>query len=60
MLSPQKEVGVFDLVAFLDGLDAISLRVFTGPLGWEIEEVKVLVAMVRKDFLNSRLRIQHD
>ena len=60
MLLSQKEVGVFDLVAFLDGLDAISLRVFMGPLRWEVEEVKVFISMVRQDFLNSRLRIQHD
>jgi hypothetical protein len=45
---------------FLDGLEAISMRIFTGVRGWRAEEVLVFLAEVRKDLLNPRLRMQHN
>ena len=55
-----KEVGAFDLAQFLDGLEAISLRVFTNVLGWSADEVAVFLASVRKDLHNPRLQAQHN
>jgi len=55
-----KEIGAFDLLQFLDGLEAISLRVLTGARRWETEELKVFLAMVRKDLKNARFHAQHN
>lgn len=55
-----KEVGAFDLVQFLEGLEAISLRVLTGVQGWGSDELKVFLALVRKDLNNPRLYAQHN
>jgi hypothetical protein len=56
----QKEVGTFDMLQFLDGLEAISLRVFIHVLKWRPEEVQVFLAQVRKDMLNPKMQMQHD
>ena len=56
----QKEIGALDLLQFLDGLDAISLRIFTHVYKWDPKEVQVFLAQVRKDMLNPRMQIQHD
>ncbi|KIW00297.1 uncharacterized protein PV09_08187 [Verruconis gallopava] len=55
-----KEVGTFDLLQFLDGLEAISLRVFTYVHKWDPKEVQVFLSQVRKDMLNPKMQIQHD
>jgi hypothetical protein len=55
-----KEIGAFDLLQLLDGLEAISLRVFTGIRRWEIEELKVFLAVVRKDLTNPKFQAQHN
>jgi hypothetical protein len=56
----QKEIGSIDLLQLLDGLEGFSLRAFTQVRGWAREEIKVFLALVRKDLLNVRLQIQHD
>ncbi|KAF2842832.1 S-adenosyl-L-methionine-dependent methyltransferase [Patellaria atrata CBS 101060] len=56
----KKEIGMFDLYQFLDGLEAISLRVLTTALNWKPEEVQVLLANVRKDLKNPRFQAQHN
>ena len=56
----QKEVGTFDLLQFCEGLEAMSLRVFTKIHGWTPAEVQVLLAQVRKDLMNPRMQMQHD
>jgi hypothetical protein len=45
---------------FLEALEGISMRVFTHVLKWEVDEVRVFCAAVRKDLLNFKLHIQHD
>ena len=55
-----KEIGAFNLIQFLDNLDAISLRTWTAAYGWTVEEIKVLCAQCRTAFKNPRLRIQHN
>ena len=55
-----KEVGAFDLAQFLDGLEAISLRIFTSVLGWSADEVRVFLASVRQNLNDPKLRAQHN
>jgi hypothetical protein len=43
--------GAKQLVAMLDGLDSLSLAVFTRCLDWTRNELTVLLAQVRKEFL---------
>ena len=55
-----KEVGAFDVVQFLDGLEAISLRILTTVGGWSPEEVQVLLVDVRKELRERRMQAQHN
>ncbi|KAF2403937.1 S-adenosyl-L-methionine-dependent methyltransferase [Trichodelitschia bisporula] len=55
-----KEVGTLDLMQFLDGLEGISLRAFTHTHKWEPEEVKVFLALVRREMLNVKMQVQHN
>ncbi|KAI9711592.1 MAG: hypothetical protein M1820_002157 [Bogoriella megaspora] len=55
-----KQIGKADLLQFLDGLDAISLRVFTTTRGWKPEEVQVLLADVRRTLKDRGVHAQHD
>ena len=56
----QKTVGSFNLVQIEDGLEAFTLRLFTTVLGWQVEEVQVLLANVRKDIRDPRIHAQFD
>jgi len=49
-----KEAGAFQLVAMLDGVQSLSLAIFTRALGWSTEEVEVLLMECRKDFKQKR------
>ena len=55
----QKEAGTFNLIQFLENLEGFSLRALTAQ-GWEIEEIQVLLAQVRNDFKNPKMRMLHD
>ncbi|KAL1614208.1 hypothetical protein SLS54_009926 [Diplodia seriata] len=55
-----KEIGAFDLVQFLEGLEAISMRTMTQLRGWTVEEVQVMLARLRVELKNPRMRIQHN
>ncbi|KAF2802298.1 S-adenosyl-L-methionine-dependent methyltransferase [Mytilinidion resinicola] len=55
-----KEIGAFDLIQFLDGCEAISLRIFTNVQGWSPEHIQVFLSDVRKDLKNTRLQAQHN
>ena len=55
-----KTVGSFNLVQIEDGLEAFTLRLFTTVLGWQLEEVQVLLANVRKDIRDPRIHAQFD
>ena len=48
------------MLQFLEGLEAISLRVFINVLKWDPREVQVFLAQVRKDFLNPKMQMQHN
>ncbi|KAF1995368.1 S-adenosyl-L-methionine-dependent methyltransferase [Amniculicola lignicola CBS 123094] len=55
-----KEIGAFNLIMYLDNLEAITLRLWTTAFGWSAEEVKVLCAQLRPLFKNPRARMQHN
>ena len=44
-----KEVGKFQLVAHLEGLEGLSLGLLTRQMEWKAEEVKVLMAKMRPE-----------
>ncbi|KAL6717513.1 hypothetical protein ACLMJK_005428 [Lecanora helva] len=44
-----KEVGKFQLVAHLEGLEGLSIGLLTRQLGWKLEEVQVLMAKIRPE-----------
>ncbi|MBE3044999.1 hypothetical protein IMZ48_21060, partial [Candidatus Bathyarchaeota archaeon] len=50
-----KELGMWSQAASLNGVEAISLALFTRVLGWTTEETTVFCAQVRKDFQNLGL-----
>lgn len=50
-----KEAGKFALVAMLDGLQGISLAIFTRFLEWQVEEVEVFLAQVRNEWKQRRV-----
>ncbi|KAI3558369.1 TAM domain methyltransferase [Colletotrichum abscissum] len=44
-----KDLGMCNLAQTLEGLDAFTLKLFIGVLGWTREEVMVLLAQVRQE-----------
>ncbi|KAF9629250.1 hypothetical protein BFW01_g10453 [Lasiodiplodia theobromae] len=55
-----KEVGLFNLANFVDGLEGFSMRLLTSTRGWKKEEVEVHVAHVKKELKNRSIHSQHD
>lgn len=49
-----KAAGAHQLVAMLDGIQAMSLAIFTRGLGWVAEEVEVFLTECRTDFKQKR------
>ncbi|EFQ25684.1 methyltransferase domain-containing protein [Colletotrichum graminicola] len=54
-----KDVGMCNLIQMLNGLEAFSLRVFCGVLGWTRAEVLVLLAMVRKELKSCKFHAKY-
>jgi len=50
-----KEVGLYNLMQIENGLEAFTLRLFTGMLGWQPEEAEALLAKVRKDLRDKSI-----
>ena len=44
-----KEIGEWNLLNMLDGLDGFTFRLWTNVLGWSMEEVESFLENVRKD-----------
>lgn len=44
-----KEIGEWNLVNMLDGLEGFTFRLWTKVLGWSVEEVEAFLIGVRKD-----------
>jgi hypothetical protein len=50
-----KEIGMYQMVNFLEGLEALSMALFTRALGWTTEDVEVFLVQVRKDIKNRNI-----
>ncbi|KAL1840130.1 hypothetical protein VTJ49DRAFT_786 [Mycothermus thermophilus] len=55
-----KQIGTYNLAQLLSGLEAFSLRLYCGVLGWSKEELMVLLAKVRKELKDPKLHAQFD
>jgi hypothetical protein len=56
----KKEVGLCNLAQALDGLEAFTLQLFCGVLGWKEEEVMVLLTKVRRELKSDAFHAQFD
>ncbi|GME22706.1 Methyltransferase type 11 [Neofusicoccum parvum] len=56
----KKELGMFNLMQTLQGLEGYTLWLFTHMLGWKKEEVDVVVAKVRNEVMSKWLHSQFD
>ncbi|KAH7034270.1 methyltransferase domain-containing protein [Macrophomina phaseolina] len=56
----KKELGMFNLMQTLQGLEGYTLWLFTHMLGWKKEEVDVVVAKVRNEIMSKWLHSQFD
>jgi hypothetical protein len=50
-----REAGKYALGAMLYGLEGISLAIFTRFLGWQVDEMEVLLAQVRSEWRRRRV-----
>lgn len=50
-----KELGVWNMENFLQGLQAGTMTPFTRALGWTNAEVEVFLVNVRKDIQNKKI-----
>ncbi|KAN0122948.1 S-adenosyl-L-methionine-dependent methyltransferase [Hyaloscypha variabilis] len=55
-----KEIGAWHYVIKSEGLEAISLRLFTNVLGWTPEEVLVFLAKVRAELKDKNIHAQYN
>ena len=55
-----KGIGSWNLVQLEDGLEGFTMRLFTQYLGWKVEEVKVMLAKVRKNLRDPKIHAQYD
>ena len=49
-----KEAGSVQLVAMLEGIEGLSLAVYTRCLGWSIDDTQKLIAETRQEFTRKR------
>ena len=49
-----KQAGAHQLVAMLDGIQSLSLAIFTRGLGWSHDEVEVFLMEARNDFKQKK------
>lgn len=54
-LRKMKEVGAMQMCNMLDGVHAVSLKLFTETLGWGMEELEELLEGVTADVTNLRI-----
>lgn len=55
--SNSRDLGTWHMIALLDGLEALSLRLFTKSLKMSLEEVHVHLAGVRADLANANIHV---
>lgn len=55
-----KQVGRFNWTQLYEGLQAMSLRIFTRVLGWSQEDMEMLLLEVRNNLRDSRIHAMFD
>ena len=50
-----KEVGLFQLAGMLEGMEGLTLGLWTRYLGWSEKEIAVTLAQVRKEWRNPKV-----
>ena len=55
-----KSIGSWNLVQIEEGLEGLTLRLYTQLLKWRPEEVKVLLEDVRKNLRDPKIHAQYD
>ena len=49
-----KDAGAYQLVGMLDGIESLSLALFTRVLGWQPEQVEEFLAKAKRDFSKKK------
>ncbi|KAI9801056.1 MAG: hypothetical protein M1833_002924 [Piccolia ochrophora] len=55
-----KQVGAWNVLNILDGLEGWSLKLFIHGHGWSVEEIQVLLAKVRNDIKDPKIHSQQE
>lgn len=55
-----KEVGRWNMMQVLNGLEGLSMRLYTGVLGWKEEDVRVFLGKVRRDLADPGIHALFD
>ena len=50
-----REIGAFQLVAMLDGLQGLTIKLWTAFIGWQEQEIEVFLAKLRAEWRNSKI-----
>ena len=50
-----KEVGLFQLAAMLEGIDGLTLALWTRFLGWDDKEITVFLHQVKSEFKRAKI-----
>lgn len=50
-----KEVGLFQLAAMLEGIDGLTLALWTRFLGWDDKEITVFLQQVKSEFKLAKI-----
>ena len=51
----QREIGAFQLVAMLDGIQGLTIALWTRFLDWSVEEIEVFLAKIRPEFKDRKV-----
>lgn len=52
-----KELGAYEQVNALEGMETYTLGLFTRALGWSAEEVRIFLAGAREELTNRKLHL---
>ena len=53
----QKEVGAWNYLQIMEGLEAFTLALFTREAGYTVDEVKVICANIRKEIKDPKMHV---
>ncbi|KAI9814860.1 MAG: hypothetical protein M1832_005662 [Thelocarpon impressellum] len=55
-----KKIGAWYLLNIFEGLEGISMAIFTRCLGWSVQEVQILLAKVRADLRSPSMHVYYE